>query len=191
VIEPDEATSQEAAAQNLVALKGDASSEALLRAAAVEKAARCWSRANRDDVCVLICLTVRELAPKIRLIAAAREEENVKLLYRAGADRVVTPSASGGRLMAACVRHKALPLFLEDLLAYGRGMDAHERPVTRQEAGKTIADLPDLARTLVIGVSRAGSEHVPFHRLPGFPLQAGDTVVYLTDSIDTEKIVKP
>ncbi|MES2459909.1 MAG: potassium channel family protein [Armatimonadota bacterium] len=187
VIEPDEAGSQEAAGKNLVALKGDASSEALLRAAAVEKASEVLVAPNRDDVCVLICLTVRELAPKVRLIAAAREEENVKLLYRAGADMVVTPSVSGARLMAACVRRKAVPLFLEDLLAFGQGLDAQERVVTRAEAGKTVADLPDLAHTLVVGLSRVGSEHIPFHQLPGLPLQAGDVLVYLTDSVGTKK----
>jgi voltage-gated potassium channel len=183
VIEPDESASQEAAAQDLVSLKGDASSEALLTAAAVEKASEVLVAPNRDDVCVLICLTVRELAPKVRLIAAAREEENVKLLYRAGADMVVTPSVSGARLMAACVRRKAVPLFLEDLLAFGQGLDAQERIVTQEEAGKTVADLPDLSRVLVVRLSRVGNKHIPFHQLPGLPLQAGDVIIYLTDSV--------
>ena len=179
VIEPNEEICQEAAAQNLVALKGDASSEAILRAAAVEKADQVLVASNRDDVCVLVCLTVRALAPSVRLIASAREEENVKLIYRAGADVVVSPSLSGGRLMAAAVRQKAVPRFLEDLLAIGRGLDAHERVVSPAEAGKTTADLPELADTLVLGLEGANGEHVPFHRLPGRPLQAGDTIVYV------------
>jgi voltage-gated potassium channel len=187
VIEPDETACQEAASRNLVALKGDASSEALLRAAAVEKASEVLVAPNRDDVCVLICLTVRELAPRVRLIAAAREEENVKLLYRAGADMVVTPSISGARLMASSVRRTAVPLFLEDLLAFGQGLDAQERVITPAEAGKTIGDLPDLGRSLVVGLSRPGSEHIPFHRLPGFPLKAGDVLVFLTDSADNPR----
>lgn len=187
VIEPDEAGSQEAASHNLVALKGDASSEALLRAAAIEKASEVLVAPNRDDVCVLICLTVRELAPKVRLIAAAREEENVKLLYRAGADMVVTPSVSGGRLMAACVRRSAVPLFLEDLLAFGHGLDAHERVVTRDEAGKTVADLKGMERALIVGLSRVGREHIPFHALRGLPLETGDVIVYLTDDAAQEK----
>jgi hypothetical protein len=37
---------------------------------------------------------------------ASREEENIKLLYNAGANMVVAPSISGGRLMSAAVRQR-------------------------------------------------------------------------------------
>ncbi|MDP9353776.1 MAG: potassium channel family protein [Chloroflexota bacterium] len=104
VIDPREDAVASAAREGLVALRGDASSEALLRAAAVERAADVLAAPDRDDACVLICLTVRNLAPTVHLVAAAREEENIKLLYGAGANLVVAPSVSGGRLMASAVR---------------------------------------------------------------------------------------
>ena len=87
-IDADEDAVAEATKVGLVALRGDASREELLRAAAVEKAAYVLVAPNRDDACVLMCLTVRSLAPSVHLVAAAREEENVKLLYGAGADLV-------------------------------------------------------------------------------------------------------
>ena len=179
VIDPDEAAVQEAAAQDLVALRGDASTEAILHAAAVEKAGHVLVAPNRDDACVLICLTVRTLAPQVRLVAAAREAENIKLLYKAGADVVVSPSVSGGRLMAAGVRQQAVIGFLEDLLAFGEGVDAGERIVRPEEEGKRVAELPDLQGKLVLGVAR-GQERFPFKRLVGFILKPGDIVVYLT-----------
>jgi voltage-gated potassium channel Kch len=140
-----------------VALQGDASSEELLRAANVEEAST-----------VLISLTVRSLAPDVHLVAAAREEENIKLLYGAGADLVVAPSVSGGRLMGAAVRQHAVPQFLEDLLSFGEGLAMGERIV-----------LPDLTGALVLGAAR-GRERCPFHQLPCFRLRAGDVIVYLT-----------
>jgi hypothetical protein len=76
-----------------------------------------------------------------------------------------------------------VPLFLEDLLAFGQGLDAQERIVTQEEAGKTVADLPDLSRVLVVRLSRVGNKHIPFHQIPGLPLQAGDVIIYLTDSV--------
>jgi voltage-gated potassium channel len=161
-----------------VALRGDASAEALLRAAAIEKAGAVLVAPDRDDACVLICLTVRSLAPTVRLVAAAREDENIKLLYRAGADLVVAPSVSGGRLMAAAVRQDAVPRFLDDLLAFGEGIDVTERVVQPQEAGLTVRDLQDLAGSLVIGVAR-GAERCPFHQLAGYRLQPGDVIVYM------------
>ena len=186
-IDTDEAAIAEAARIGIVALRGDASSEGLLRAAAVDKAAYVLAAPNRDDACVLICLTVRSLSPEVHLVAAAREEENVKLLYGAGADLVVAPSVSGGRLMAAAVRQHAVPHFLEDLLAFGEGLAMSERVVRPQEAGLDASDLPDLRGGLILGVTR-GKERCPFHRLHDFPLLPGDLVVYLAGDPDLSLI---
>lgn len=178
VIEASEEEAREAAEHEIVALRGDASSEAILRAAAIEKAEHVLVAPNRDDASVLICLTVRSLAPNVRLVASAREEENIKLLYRAGADVVVSPSVSGGRLMATAVRQRAVTTFLEDLLSFGRGVDPEERVVRPEETGRHIADFPEFNGRLVLGIAR-GKEIYPFHILPDLPLQAGDIIVYL------------
>ncbi len=179
VIDPVEDAIADAAAQGVVALRGDASTEKLLRAAVVEKAAYVLAAPDRDDACVLICLTVRSLVPTVQLIASAREEENIKLLYRAGANVVVSPSVSGGRLMAAAVRQHAVPQFLDDLLAFGHGVDAAERVVRPEESGLYVRDLRDLERTLVLGIAH-GDRRYAFHELADCQLEAGDVVVYLT-----------
>lgn len=178
VIDPTEEAAAKATSQGFTALRGDASSEELLHSAAVEKASYVLAAPNRDDACVLICLTVKTLAPNVRLVASAREEENVKLLYRSGADLVVSPSVSGGRLMAAAVQQHAVAHFLEDLLSFGQGLGAAERRVTADEAGYLVRDLTDLADALVLGVARGELRHA-FHELSEFTLQPGDVVVYL------------
>jgi voltage-gated potassium channel len=190
-IDPDEESVARATRAGLVALRGDASREELLRAAAVEKALYVLVAPNRDDACVLICLTVRSLAPRVHLVAAAREEENVKLLYGAGADLVVTPSVSGGRLMASVLRQHAVPHFLEDLLSFGEGLAMQERTIRAEETGRTVYELADLRGTLILGVAR-GAERCPFHRLRDYPLQAGDHVVYLAGDPDcADDVVLP
>jgi len=178
-IDQDEANVAAAAKLGLVALRGDASSETMLRTAAIETAAHVLVAPHRDDVCVLICLTVRSLAPDVEMVAAAREEENVKLLYSAGATLVVAPSVSGGRLMAAAVRQEAVPQFLEDMMAFGEGLSLAERAVTPEEAGLHPGQLPDLAGCLVLGVAR-GRDRIPFSRCAALPLRAGDIVVYIS-----------
>ncbi|MDP9368869.1 MAG: potassium channel family protein [Chloroflexota bacterium] len=189
-IDPSEEATTEAAARGLVALRGDASSEALLRAAVVETAASVLAAPNRNDACVLICLTVRNLAPAVHLVAAVREEENVKLLYRAGADLVVAPAVSGGRLMAAAVRQHAVPHFLEDLLAFGHGLGVAERVVRPDERGLLAHDLLDLAGAPILGVAR-GRERCPFHQLAGFLLEPGDVVVYLAGDPGCQRVGAP
>ncbi|MEA2516047.1 MAG: voltage-gated potassium channel [Thermomicrobiales bacterium] len=190
VIDESEAAVAEAAKEGLVALRGNASAEALLRVAAADQAAYVLVAPNRDDAAVLICLTVRNLAPHAKVVAAAREEENIKQLYRAGADLVVAPSVSGGRLMAAAVRQRAVPYFLEDLLAFGEGLSAAERVVQPEEAGRLVTELPDLAGTLILGVAR-GAERFPFNVLRGFRLQPGDAVVYLQSDTVVQEGVAP
>lgn len=180
VIDPDEDSVAAAAKAGLVGLRGDASSEELLRAAVIDKASYVLAAPNRDDACVLICLTVKNLAPEVHLVASAREEENIKLLYHAGADMVVAPSVSGGRLMAAAVHQEPVARFLEDLLSFANGLGAAEHIVRPEEAGLLASQLPELRGTLVIGVSR-GKERCPFSELDTFPLQTGDAVVYIAN----------
>ena len=103
----------------------------------------------------------------------------MKLLYRAGADVVVSPSVSGGRLMAAAVRQTAVVTFLEDILSFGHGVDVAERTVTSQEAGKTVEEIAGLEDALILGVAR-GKERCPFFELSHHRLQPGDHIVYLT-----------
>jgi len=178
VIDPNEEATAAAVKEGLVAFRGDASREALLESAAVRKAAYVLVASDRDDACVLICLTVRNLAPDVELIASVREEENVKLVYGAGANLVVAPSVSGGRLMASAVRQSAVPYFLEDVLAFGQGIAMAEREVTPAEVGMLAKDLPDLRETLILGIQR-GARRMPFHEIRQLPLADGDVVVYL------------
>lgn len=182
VIDPDEEVAREVTALGLTALRGNASSEAILHAAALEKAEHVLVAPNNDADCVLICLTVRALHPKVRLVASAREEENIKLLYRAGADVVVSPSLSGGRLMGSAVRQRAVTMFLQDLLVFGEGLDAAEYVVTSRDAGKTAAQLresvPQLRDAFVLGSSR-GEQVFRLTELNDIPLQTDDVVVYL------------
>jgi voltage-gated potassium channel len=185
VIDPGEDAVAEATKQGLAAFRGDASSESTLRHAAIDKASDVLVAPDRDDACVLICLTVRNLNPHVHVVAAAREEENIKLIYRAGADLVVAPSVSGGRLMAASVHQRAVAQFLEDIIAFGHGIRAAERIVRAEEAGLRASDLPDMRECLILGVARGG-QHVHFPDLPTFRLEPGDAVVYLESQGDTE-----
>ncbi|WP_414470300.1 3H domain-containing protein [Methanobacterium sp. ACI-7] len=81
---------------NVLAIPGNATDESTLIAAGIERA-RGVIIATGDDVDNLfITLTVRELNPEIWIVARASKGENIRRLYRAGADKVVSPETSGG-----------------------------------------------------------------------------------------------
>ena len=178
VIEPNEDALAQATKLGLVALKGDASSEEILRAASIESAAQVMVALDFDDICVLICLTVRHLNPKIRLVASVREQENIKLLSAAGADVIVSPSITGGRLMSAAVSSPAATDFMQDLLSFGQGIDAVEHTVTPDQIGKLVSELEDKSGYFVLGVARGGKRW-PFPTLRQLRLQTGDVIIYL------------
>ncbi|RYX86510.1 potassium channel protein [bacterium] len=180
VIELSEEAAARATSEGLPVLVGDASHESVLQAASIEDAGHILVSPHSDDQCVLICLTVRALNSKVRLIAAAREEENIKLIYRAGADVVVAPAVTGGRLMGAAVQQVAVPRFLNDLLTYGEGLEAAEYHISAAEAGKTWPQIGELEDKLVLGIAR-DENSILYDRCRELPLQAGDIVVYLRD----------
>lgn len=131
-----------------------------------------------DDICVLICLTVRHLNPRVRLVASVREEENIKLLKAAGADVIVSPSITGGRLMSAAVSAPAVTDFMQDMLSFGEGIDAVEHAVTPEQIGLQVKELQNKPGYFILGVTR-GDQRFPFACVGDLRLKQGDVIVYL------------
>jgi voltage-gated potassium channel len=162
------------------AFYGDATEEATLRRAGVHKAESVLVAPGRDDTAVLICLTVNDIEPDVNLVAAGMEEENLKLLYQAGADRVIAPAVMGGKLMAAAAETQSVPWYVEQIIGEG-WTNRKQRRITHEEEGKRIEELPDLRDVLVLGVSR-GTELI-CDDIDDLLLHEGDTVIYYRLSV--------
>lgn len=175
VIELDAEERRRASAEGYAAVAGDAAEADVLEEAKVHDADAVIVAVNRDDAAVLITLTVRELAPGVRLVAAAREEENVHLLRQSGATSVITSSAAAGRLLGLGAKSPRVTEILEDLLTVGEGLDLEERPIGAAEAGP-LSGLP--GSHPVIAVVR-GDEVIRFDDERAEQLFAGDHVVQL------------
>jgi hypothetical protein len=80
--------------------------------------------------------------------------------------------------MGSAVRQRAVPFFLEDILAFGRGLSLSEHRVTAHEVGRIASDVVKAPDHLVIGIAR-GSERLQFNELAGQSLKVGDIIVYL------------
>lgn len=99
-----------AAARELGAavLQGDASSDAVLKAVHVERAAAVSVSAGRDDTAILIVLTARALAPKVPIAVTIGTADNEDIARHAGADQVINPILVAARLLAQAVRPAAV-----------------------------------------------------------------------------------
>lgn len=135
VIDPGEEELATAARLGCVGIHGDGSSNELLRAARIDRARVVIVTPSRDDAAVLITLSVRNLNPSVRIVAAARELENAPLIRRSGADVVLTTSGATGRMMGLAANAPHYVQVVEELLESGTGLDLVERKVDAETAG--------------------------------------------------------
>lgn len=94
-------------------VEGDATEDAVLRAAGIERASALVAAVDSDSANSFITLSARALKPSLFIVARARSEESVEKLRRAGADRVVNPQVIGGARMAAFVLRPHVAEFLD------------------------------------------------------------------------------
>lgn len=98
VVDPSQAALQDAHADGLAVVTGDATRRDVLRRAGVEQAEQIIITTDRDDSNVLVTLTVRQLNPDAYIVSAVREQQNGPLMRQSGADSVITSSDAVGRL---------------------------------------------------------------------------------------------
>jgi voltage-gated potassium channel len=98
---------------NGIALEGDATTDAVLRHAGVERARALVTVAASDADNLFITLSARLLNDKLFIVARAEADLAEEKLLRAGASRVVTPYAIGGAKVAMAVLRPAVVDFIE------------------------------------------------------------------------------
>lgn len=122
-------------------IQGDASRDELLSSAHVERAATLLASAGRDDTSILIVLTARNLAPKLRIGVAIRIEDNESLARQAGADVVVNPVSFAGLLLASSSHGSHVADYIADLATSSGKVALRERGVDPAEVGQPLCDV--------------------------------------------------
>ena len=107
-----------AAERGLAIVEGDASRDAVLRQAGVERARGLIAAVAEDADNLIVALSARALNPRILIVARANADESIAKLERAGANRVVSPYSIGGHRMAMLALR---PLSVEFVDAAFRG----------------------------------------------------------------------
>ena len=149
IVDPSALAREEANADGLAVVAGDATRREVLLRAGVDKATQIIITTDRDDTNVLAALTVRQLNAECWLVAAVREQENVPLMRQSGADSVITSSDAVGRLLGLSSLSPTLGSVMEDLLTYGEGLEVAERELLVTEVGKQPQLLPDQVISVV------------------------------------------
>ena len=130
-----------------LALQGNASSEANLKEAGINRARGLVAAANSDAENVFIVLTARSMRKDLFIVARANFEESEPKLLRAGANRLILPYRITGRRMVTMLVRPDVADFLDDV-AHAGGMELLLEQVQLMPAsplvGKTLsqAQLP-------------------------------------------------
>ena len=89
--------------RNRTVVHGDPSDEDVLRRVGIDRARSVLAATTDDSDDALAVLTARQLNPRVRIVAAATDRENVAKLRHAGANTVVSPALIGRLLVDAAL----------------------------------------------------------------------------------------
>lgn len=179
VIDHNEERLEVAKAVGCTVLKADATRDATLRAVHVDRAKLVIISAGRDDTSILVCLTVRHLAPNVRISLAVNQQDNEVPARRAGADVVVNPLDFAGLLLATTHAGHHIADYLADLATMGGRVRLVERDVKPEEVGIALRDLTE---GLGLRIIRDGTPY-GFWRPQVQSLQAGDIIMAIVPTV--------
>lgn len=148
---------------------GDATEREVLHEASIMDAGTVVLALPDDTVAIYATFAIRELNPRIEIIARANEHENVSKLYRAGADYVLSLAAVSGRMLASIVLD-------EEVLSPGTQLKLI-RTTVPGAVGESLGDADIRHRTgcTVVAAERDGS--VVTNPGASFVIESGDELV--------------
>jgi voltage-gated potassium channel len=162
------------------AIEGDATRREIQRRAEIVKAREVLITVDRDDSAILVMLTVRQLNPSAHVVVAVREDDNASLLRQSGANAVVTSSEAVGRLLGLSAVSPHLGTIIEDLLSSKEGLEVWERPVTKDEIGRSPGEV-DGERVIAVVRNKTLRR---FYDPTVATLEAGDQVVVVRQAAE-------
>jgi voltage-gated potassium channel len=122
---------------------GDATEEATLIAAGIERASSLVTVLEQDADNLFVTVTAKTLNPSVFIVSRSSTESSEPKLIKAGANRVITPNVIGGRRMASLILHPFVSDYL-DLVAHGAEVEYRLQelrlPTNSPIAGKSIRE---------------------------------------------------
>ncbi len=167
-------------------LEGDATHDQTLLDAGLTRASGLVTCLSADADNLFVCLSARDLAAGVTIVARAYEEETLDKLYRAGADHVVSPNVSGAIRMASMLLRPSVVSFL-DIATRSSEMTlrVEEAEVKAQSklAGRTLEEsrIPQHTGLIVIAVKKVGGggHGFTFNPIGSTMVDAGDRIIVL------------
>ena len=172
-------------------VQGDAADEQILRQAGIDRARCLLVATDSDQVNVYITLTAKNLNPSLYVIARSAGAFSEEKLRLAGADRVVSPYAIGGRRMVISALQPMMTDFIDTLVAGRQGdLILAELEITKDSplVGAALSDcFAKAPSTKVLGVRHSEGSLVVGPK-GDERLRAGDIVIVLAEEDEIARL---
>ncbi len=162
-------------------LQGDGTDEGILKKAGIDKAKGLIAAMANDSDNVYTVLTARDLNPSLYIISRAGESTSISKLYKAGANRVISPYIIGGEKIAQSVIKPNVIDFMEFATAETNFELKIEELMIQEGSelhGKTVeqAKIRQLHDITIIAVRKPDGEFI-YNPSPHFLLNKNDILI--------------
>ncbi|MFO0553172.1 MAG: potassium channel protein [Polyangiaceae bacterium] len=186
-----EKASSDLANDKMLFMTGDATLDATLVAAGVERAMGVIAALTEDKDNLYVTLTARELNPHVRIVTKVVHGDAVRKMMRAGASATVAPARIGGLRLASEILRPTAVAFLDKMLyAREHRLRIDELDVTETSwfVGKQLRDLPIRQATGVLVLAIYEGEAVRVSPGPETVIDSGMTLVVIGEVDNVERL---
>lgn len=191
IVETNQEAIERAQQHNYLVLIGDATSDAILKEAGVERARCLLAAADSDAGNTFVILTAKALNPDVFVVSRAANPESQPRMLRAGADRVFSPYIAAGRRMALSALQPILVGLVDTTFtAKDAGAVLAEIEISREGAlaGRSIAEVLRTSPTTVVLAIQKPNGELAVGPAPAAELAVGDTLILIGREEELESI---
>jgi voltage-gated potassium channel len=187
-----EALNADIAKGTLLYVVGDATHDATLLAAGVDRASGVIAALTHDRDNLYVALSARTLNAHARIVTKVVELEAVPKMLRAGANATVSPNMIGGRRLASELVRPTVVEFL-DLMLRDKERNLRIEEVTVPAHSQLVGcllsetDIRQRTNTLVMAV-RAPGQPLRYNPDPDFAIQAETVLVVLGEVVHVQAL---
>lgn len=167
--------------RNVLVVEGDATDDATLKAAGIERAAGLVAALPTDKDNLFVVITARGLNKTMRIVAKVDDLGAREKFIRSGADSVVSANFIGGMRMASELIRPDTVTFLDSMLRDQSDLRVEDVRVAPSSmyAGKKLKECVPLHNSHVLLFSVKHGDGYEFNPSPDTVIHAGDTLVVI------------
>lgn len=171
----------------LLYLHGDGSDDDMLLKADLDDAKGVFAVTGDDSRNLMIVITVKQLNPRVRVVARCQESRNVEKMRKAGADAIFAPDLSGGMRLASLMVRPHVVSFLDEMLKSEKRLRVEEILVPAHFPPTPLGKLKLRSAEYVLLAVREAADWV-FNPPKEYELKPGHVIVAMASALGRQEL---